>query len=240
MTESDGARANKNSEAGKVVTEVKERLTAAIPAPPVASGRTYYVPLGNGTMVAVEGGSGNLAGGLNILWRGVPGGIMNHSPFITKDFVYASGDDSGVVCIRRFDGPFKGAKPGEPAKAPAKSDDPPGMGEPAKMDEMFQPAERERVYYGGDIVWRSDDSADRVIGANEEFVYIRDRQGRFLVFDAKRATDAARKKSAPLGSANLSEFNVHVVNTASDRVYLAADNGLIVCVRARTQYAKPL
>jgi outer membrane protein assembly factor BamB len=238
VTEGDVVLAlNKNSEAGKVVTEVKERLTSAIPAAPMASGKTYYVPLGNGTMVAVEGGSGNLAGGLNILWRAVPGGIMNRSPFITKDFVYASGDDSGVVCVHRFNGPFKGAKPAEPPKP----GDPPKAGEPAKMDEMFNATEREREYYGGDTVWRSDDSADRIIGANEEFVYIRDRQGRFLVFDAKRATDPARKKSAPLGSANLSEFNVHVVNTASDRVYLAADNGLIVCVRdASPKYAKPV
>src|SRR5205085_801336 len=93
----------------------------------------------------------------------------------------------------------------------------------------------------GDVIWRSDKNADRVIGANEELVYVRDRQGRFLVYDAKRATDPARKKSAPLGSADLGEFNVHIVNTASDRVYLASDNGLIVCVRdAAPKYAKPM
>ena len=61
------------------------------------------------------------------------------------------------------------------------------------------------------------------------------------MYDARRATDAARKRSAPLGSANLSEFNVNVVNTVSDRVYLAADNGLLVCLRdANPKYVRPV
>lgn len=93
----------------------------------------------------------------------------------------------------------------------------------------------------GDILWRSDNGADRVIGATEELVYVRDRQGRFLVYDAARATDPGRKRSAPLGAADFSAFNVNIVNTASDRVYLAADNGLIVCLRdASAKYAKPV
>jgi outer membrane protein assembly factor BamB len=187
---------NKNTHAGKAVTEVKERLTSPIPASPVASGLTHYVPLGNGTLVAVNATGGNLDGGLNIKWRAVPGGINNRSPHVAKGFIYTSGDDSGVTCVNRDN---------------------------------------------GDVLWHSDDNIDRIIGANEEFVYLRDRQGRFLVFDARRPTDAARKRSAPLGSANLSEFNVNVVNTVSDRVYLAADNGLIVCLRdSSPKYAKPM
>ena len=47
-----------------------------------------------------------------------------------------------------------------------------------------------------------------MIAANEEFIYVRDRQGRFLVFDAKRATDPAGRRSAPLAGIDLSEFNV--------------------------------
>jgi hypothetical protein len=187
---------NKNNEAGKVVTEVKERLSSTVAASPSASGLVHYVPLGNGTLVAVNATGGNLDGGLNIKWRAVPGGINNHSPYIAKNLIYASGDDGGVVCINRDT---------------------------------------------GDVLWHSDDNIDRIIGANEEFAYLRDRQGRFLVFDARRPTDAARKKSAPLGSANLSEFNVTVVNTVSDRVFLAADNGLIVCLRdSNPKYAKPM
>ncbi|MBP3957129.1 PQQ-binding-like beta-propeller repeat protein [Gemmata sp. G18] len=187
---------SKRTALGNVVTEVSERLTSAIPAAPVASGTTHYIPFANGTLIALEATGGNLAGGIAPKWRSNPGGINNHSPFVTKTHLYAAGDNSGVVCLNRET---------------------------------------------GNVVWRSDDSADRVIGANEELLYVRDRQGRFLVFDAKRPTDPARQKSGPLGTANFSEFNIHIVNTASDRVYLAADNGLIVCLRdAAAKYAKPM
>lgn len=239
---------NKLSEAGKVVTEVKETLTSPIAAAPVASGLTHFIPMGNGTLVAIDAASGNLSGGAIVRWRAVPGGINNHSPFVTKDRVYASGDDTGVVCLYRFDGPIKGDKPArapEPKGADPKADpaapaDPKGAPK-ADPDDVLRVEARAREYHAGEIAWRSDDNADQVIGANEEFVYIRDRQGRFLVFDANRATDPVHKRSAPLGSANLSEFNVNVVNTVSDRVYLAADNGVLVCLRdARAKYAKPV
>ena len=187
---------NKQSEAGKVVTEVSERLTSPVPAPPAASGTTHYVPLANGSLLAVNATSGNLDGGLTVDWRANPGGLNNHTPFVTKTHLYASGDNTGVVCLNRTN---------------------------------------------GDLVWRSDPGADRVVGANDEFVYVRDRQGRFLVYDAKRATDPARHTARPLGAADFSTFNLNVINTASDRVYLAADNGLIVCLRdANPKYAKPV
>ncbi|MCS6864160.1 MAG: PQQ-binding-like beta-propeller repeat protein [Gemmataceae bacterium] len=187
---------NKNSEPGKITVEVNDRLTAPIAARPSSSGQEHYVPMGNGLLVGIDASSGTLSGGLLVKWRSDVGGLNNHSPFITKDHVYASGDDSGVVCVRRAD---------------------------------------------GEILWRTDNNADTLIGANEEFVYIRDRQGRLLVYDAKRPTDTARKRAVPLGSANLSEFNVHILNTANDRIYLAANNGLIVCLRdAAPKYAKPM
>ncbi|HUR53750.1 MAG TPA: PQQ-binding-like beta-propeller repeat protein, partial [Gemmataceae bacterium] len=93
----------------------------------------------------------------------------------------------------------------------------------------------------GVITWKSDNSADRVIAANHEFVYLRDRQGRFLVYDAKRATDPQNRFSLPLSGISLPEFNVPIVNTVTDRVYLAADNGLIVCLRdASVKYRNPV
>ena len=187
---------NKLSQAGKVTVEVSDRLTSPVAAAPAVGGTTHYLPLGNGTMMAVDATSGNLTGGLSVKWRGDPGGLNNHAPFLTNGHVYAAGDDTGVACLDRAT---------------------------------------------GDLVWRSDASADRVIGATEELLYVRDRQGRLLVYDAKRPTDPARKRSRPLGSADLPAFGIHVVNTASDRVYLAADNGLIVCLRdARAKYAKPV
>ncbi len=93
----------------------------------------------------------------------------------------------------------------------------------------------------GVVIWRSDSPIDRVVAVNQEFAYLSDRQGRFYVFDALRATDKTRKYAAPLTGIDLSEFNVPVTNTVSDRIFLAADNGLVVCLRdASPKYARPV
>jgi hypothetical protein len=190
---------------GKIVTalnkidkkvELIEQVQDPVAAPPGRAGLTVYVPLNSGFLVSIEGSSGNLAGGANIDWRTAVGGINNHEPFVTDSHVYASGDNSGIVCVDRKE---------------------------------------------GSIVWRSEGQADRIIGANHEFLYVRDRQGKFLVYDAKRATDPGNRRSNPLSGMDLREFNVHIVNTASDRIYLAADNGLIVCLRDMSpKYARPV
>ncbi len=176
--------------------EVLEQMADQIGATPGRAGMVAYIPLNSGYLLAVEGTTGNLSGGANILWRTAVGGIGNRTPFVTNKHVYYQGDHSGVVCLTRKD---------------------------------------------GEIVWRSDNDADRLIAANEEFVYIRDRQGRFLVYDANRPTNATTKGSVPLAGIDLAEFNVNVVNTVSDRIYLAADNGLIVCLRdMNRKYARPM
>jgi hypothetical protein len=176
--------------------ELIEQLQDAISAPPGRADLTVYVPLNSGFLVSIEGSSGNLAGGANINWRTAVGGLNNHQPYVTDTHVYASGDNSGIVCVDRKE---------------------------------------------GSIVWRSEEQADRIIGATHEFLYVRDRQGKFLVYDAKRATDPVNRRSVPLSGMDMSEFNVHIVNTASDRIYLAADNGLIVCLRDMSpKYIRPV
>jgi hypothetical protein len=93
----------------------------------------------------------------------------------------------------------------------------------------------------GDVQWRSDPTADRVLAANKDFLYVRNRQGKLLVYDAKRATDPVGKRSLPLAGIDLSEFNIPITNTVSDRLFLAADNGLIVCLRDMSaKYARPV
>lgn len=93
----------------------------------------------------------------------------------------------------------------------------------------------------GEVIWRSDSAIDRVIAVNQEFAYLRDRQGRLHVFDARRPSDASSRHSVPLASINLQEFNIPITNTVSDRIFLAADNGLIVCLRDSSQkYARPM
>lgn len=93
----------------------------------------------------------------------------------------------------------------------------------------------------GSLVWRSEDTADQIIAANRELLYVRNRHGKLLVFNALRATDPIGKRSMPLAGIDLSEFTIPIVNTVSDRVFLAADNGLIVCMRDLSpKYARPV
>ena len=63
---------------------------------------------------------------------------------------------------------------------------------------------------------------DRLLAVNPKFVYGADRVGRLLVLD--------RKNGAALSRYDLRDFAFPVVNTETDRIYLAANDGLIVCL----------
>lgn len=176
--------------------EVVGAMQNTAAAAPAQAGTIGYVPLNDGNLAAVDLAGGNTVGGPNVLWRANVGGLMNHTPVVARDAVFASGDNSGVARVDRAT---------------------------------------------GDVVWQSDTTADLVLAVNDEFAYVRDRQGRLLVFDARRATNPAARQSVPLSGYNFAEFNVPVVNTVSDRLFLAADNGLLVCLRdASAKYARPV
>lgn len=64
--------------------------------------------------------------------------------------------------------------------------------------------------------------ADRLMAVNPKFVYAADRVGRLLVLD--------RKNGAPLSRFDVHDFVFPVVNADTDRLYLAANDGLIVCM----------
>ena len=92
----------------------------------------------------------------------------------------------------------------------------------------------------GDVTWRTEPDADRIIAANAEFVYVLNRRGELLVYAKDRVHDTNSKKAKPLTSLGVADFNVPITNATSDRVLLGADNGLIVCLRAGgAKHAKP-
>ena len=93
----------------------------------------------------------------------------------------------------------------------------------------------------GEVVWRSEPGADRFVAANDEFVYLKDRSGRLAIYDRQRPTDAAARRSLALAKLDLPGFGVDVANEKSDRLFLASDNGLLVCLRdASAKYARPV
>ncbi len=78
--------------------------------------------------------------------------------------------------------------------------------------------------------WLNRD-AEYFLATNGKFVYATDRFGNLLVLDYHRGTTLARYDTR--------DFTVLVPNEMTDRLYLAAHNGLIVCLHHR-DFPKPL
>jgi outer membrane protein assembly factor BamB len=81
----------------------------------------------------------------------------------------------------------------------------------------------------GRELWRNS-AADRFLAVNPKVVYAADRTGRLLILDRARGTQ--------LASFDARDFVIRPVNDLTDRVYLAANDGLLVCIHDR-DYTKP-
>jgi outer membrane protein assembly factor BamB len=77
----------------------------------------------------------------------------------------------------------------------------------------------------GDELWRNEDAA-RFLSANKSFVYAADHHGRLLVLDRDRGTTLSSYNGT-------SDFVYPIANEWTDRIFLAANDGLIVCLRDR-------
>jgi hypothetical protein len=92
----------------------------------------------------------------------------------------------------------------------------------------------------GEALWRiprgrnilsANSEADRFLAANKKFVYATDTSGRLLVLDRKRGT---RLSVLPT-----TDFRFPVINQLSDRLYLASNDGTVLCLHDRDQL-KPI
>lgn len=86
-----------------------------------------------------------------------------------------------------------------------------------------------RVPYGN-RVRESNPEADRFLAANPKFVYAADASGRLLVLD--------RQRGRKLSGYDTHTFYVPITNEVTDRIYLAANSGLIVCLHDK-EYPTP-
>lgn len=75
------------------------------------------------------------------------------------------------------------------------------------------------------------EKSDRMIAANSKFLYTLDRSGRMVIID--------RKTGAYLTTWDIHDFVFPVVNRTTDRIFLAANNGLLICLRDR-DFPKPM
>lgn len=92
----------------------------------------------------------------------------------------------------------------------------------------------------GDPMWRipiggglygANPTADRFLAASDRFVYALDGVGRLIVID--------RRRGVTRGWMEKTDLRVPIVNQVSDRIYLAANDGTIVCMHDR-ELLKPL
>jgi outer membrane protein assembly factor BamB len=102
-------------------------------------------------------------------------------------------------------------------------------------DDVFISAVRNGLYRlnraTGDLTWQNP-SAERFLAANKKFVYATNMAGRVQVLDRIRGTtlgvlDASR------------DFVFPISNETTDRLFLASQNGMIVCLHDR-DYPTPL
>jgi outer membrane protein assembly factor BamB len=93
----------------------------------------------------------------------------------------------------------------------------------------------------GEVLWRTDDTADTVLAVNDEIVYVRDKQGLLRAYDRNRVTDPATRRAVQLGVLSLGGFPVTTENEFTDRLYMASATGLLICLRDKSpKYAAPL
>lgn len=90
----------------------------------------------------------------------------------------------------------------------------------------------------GEVDWRTDAEVDRIVAVNDVHVFGRDRKGNLHMY-AKGKADPNTLLARPVGSLNAADFGVNVTNSVTDRVLLAADNGLIVCLKDADAKGKP-
>jgi outer membrane protein assembly factor BamB len=73
----------------------------------------------------------------------------------------------------------------------------------------------------GQELWRNP-SPQRFLAANKGFVYASDNLGRLVILD--------RSRGAQLAIHDIRDFNVRIRNEVTDRLFLASNDGLLVCL----------
>jgi outer membrane protein assembly factor BamB len=101
--------------------------------------------------------------------------------------------------------------------------------------DVYVSAERAGLYRvdrnTGDLLWQNSD-AERFLAANKKYVYAADRSGRLLILDLARGNVLATYQATR-------DFVVPISNNLTDRILLASNDGLLVCLHDR-DYRTPM
>jgi outer membrane protein assembly factor BamB len=205
----------------------------------LASKNSVFMAIPNGTYLALPKVSGDPFGGNQEIYRYTGDSPFSTTPSQSEDaaflatadaHLYAVEIDSGKVLWRYI-----------PGRAVRRSPLAVDVGDgPAVERDLYVTAEGKGLARlnreTGEPLWniRQTDfnpEADRILAVNPKFVYATDGGGRMLVLD--------RKNGRQLSRYDIRDYVFPVVNGATDRIYLAANNGLIVCLHDK-DYAQAL
>ncbi|MFQ3592246.1 MAG: PQQ-binding-like beta-propeller repeat protein [Gemmataceae bacterium] len=159
-------------------------------------------------------------------------GAVQHPPRAYGNMVFVGCDDANVYAIDTTRGKLTWRYvAGSPIVRP-----------PAVLEEdLYVTSEREGMARldraTGEPMWKipvgrqlfvNNTQADQFLAASKRFVYATDSSDeRLLILD--------RRRGVTLGSMDKRDFRYPIVNFVTDRIYLAANNGTIVCLHDREQ-----
>jgi hypothetical protein len=197
---------------------------ARVTAPLVAQGDSLYIATADSNLISVslrDLRESSMAA--NSLPRGkfTTGGPVMQKPLVTDDSLYVVGERWGLIRLKR--------DTLEPMWTERLPD---GRIRPKHNPDVVQVlAVSPRTRLGGKPVAKDiGEGAKEAPEAAKElfsnsYVYALDRQGKMLVIDAERG--------ATLSSFDVSAFTRPVTNDKNDRLYLASNNGLLLCMHDR-------
>ena len=93
----------------------------------------------------------------------------------------------------------------------------------------------------GDILWRTEFDADNVLSVNDDHVYVRDTTGKLRIYTQNLTRRSTSGTAIASGSIDLSEFAIPIHNPLTDRIFLAANNGILISLRDNAnKYLQPV
>lgn len=196
-------------------------------------------------------------------WGNIVGDFVRHTPMLAGNQVGVVADDGDFVSLNRFDGKHRlnfkangtlAAVPGQYESITYFGDnrgtvyalnmesgrllwrylaaDPLAYAPVALDADVYITTGRHGLHRlrrdAGREVWVNRD-ADRFLAANQRYVYALDRLGNLLVLDGRRGGTLAKY--------SVVDWKLPVVNELTDRVYLAANDGQIMCLHYRENRA---
>lgn len=189
---------------------------APITAPLVAGGDSMYVATADSNLITLslrELRERSMAA--NALPRGkfTTGGPVAQKPVLTTDSIYVVGERWGLIRLKR-----DSLEPLWTERLPDGRVRPKHNPEVARLLSV-SPRTKLPPRAG------EKEAADAKELFSSAYVYALDRQGKLLVIDADRGTT--------LSSFDVSAFTLPVTNDKTDRLYLASNSGLLICLHDR-------